>query len=45
VDFDGARALAALEQLDDQANLDEDFLNHHCINVITAIRRLCDWVA
>lgn len=44
VDFDGARVLAALEQLEDEADLDEDFLNHYCVNVVTAIRRLCDWV-
>jgi aspartate aminotransferase len=44
VDFDGTRALTALEQLDDQASLDEDFLNHYCVNVVTAIRRLCAWV-
>ncbi len=43
VDFDGARALAAAEKLGD-AEPDEAFLRQYCINVVTAVERLCDWV-
>lgn len=44
VDFDGARALAAAEQIPSNKNLDMDFLKTYCGNIITAIDRLCEWL-
>jgi aspartate aminotransferase len=43
VDFDGARALAAAETLGD-SEVDETFLRLHCVNVVTAVERLGEWV-
>jgi aspartate aminotransferase len=45
VDFDGTRALEALRHLPEEQALNEHFLHQYCVNVTTAIRRLCDWVA
>jgi aspartate aminotransferase len=45
VDFDGARALAAVEQLPRDAQLDEGFLRTNCPLVLEAIDRLVAWVA
>lgn len=44
VDFDGARALAAVEQLPGDQPLDESFLRTHCERVLIAIDKLCDWI-
>ncbi len=44
VDFDGARALAAAEQLPAEQTLDEAFLKVYCERVLTAIDKLCEWV-
>ncbi len=44
VDFDGARALAAVGRLGLDGELDESFLDTYCPNVLTAIERLCDWL-
>lgn len=44
VDFDGARALAAAEQISAEQELDEDFLRQYCEKVLTAIDRLCSWL-
>ena len=44
VDFDGARALAAAQQLDDAAALDEGFLRTYCPSVTAALDRLCEWL-
>jgi aspartate aminotransferase len=44
VDFDGARALAAAEQVAADQPLGEDFLNQYCEKVLEAIQRLCDWL-
>jgi len=45
VDFDGARALVALEHAGGDGAPDEAWLRAYCGNVLTAIDRLCDWVA
>ena len=45
VDFDGARALAAAEQIPGSRPLGEAFLRDHCGNTLTAIDRLCAWLA
>lgn len=44
VDFDGARALAAVEQLSGDQSLDESFLRIYCERILTAIDKLCDWI-
>ena len=44
VDFDGARALAAAEQLAPGTPIDEEFLRAYCDPVVTAIDRLCEWL-
>ena len=43
VDFDGARALEALAQIPEDADIDQRFLETHCINVVEATRRICRW--
>jgi len=45
VDFDGARALVNAEQTPLDRDLPGDFAETHCPRVITAIDRLCDWLA
>lgn len=45
VDFDGAKALAAAEQISAEYELDENFLLNHCEKVLTAVNKMCDWVA
>lgn len=44
VDFDGAAALQALEDLPGDAPPGEDFLRRHCPRVTTAVERLCQWI-
>ncbi len=44
VDFDGSRALAAVEQLGFDDEVDEKFLRNYCEKVLVAIERICDWV-
>ena len=45
VDFDGARCLAAAEQVPSTTTLDETFLRTYCINVVEAIELMGQWVA
>jgi aspartate aminotransferase len=44
VDFDGARALAAAEQIPPHEHLSEDFLNQYCGHTIEAVHRICEWL-
>lgn len=44
VDFDGARALTAAEQLGLDNEIDEAFLEAHCENVVQATERICAWL-
>jgi aspartate aminotransferase len=44
VDFNGARALAASEVLSQNHAIDDNFLQNYCINVLTAIDQLCNWL-
>ncbi len=44
VDFDGARALAAAEQLPPHEPLNEQFLTNYCGHTIEAVDRLCRWI-
>ncbi|MFH1681152.1 MAG: aminotransferase class I/II-fold pyridoxal phosphate-dependent enzyme [Candidatus Eisenbacteria bacterium] len=44
VDFDGARALAAVEQMPRDAVLDEEFLSAYAGNVTEAVGRIAAWV-
>lgn len=43
VDFDGSAALEAADEVKNGGALDDDFLRHHCGNVMTAIERMCEW--
>ncbi|MBN1957650.1 MAG: aminotransferase class I/II-fold pyridoxal phosphate-dependent enzyme [Desulfuromonadales bacterium] len=45
VDFDGARALAAAEQMSAEQPFDEKFLRQYCERVLTAIDKLCEWIS
>lgn len=44
VDFDGARALAAVEQIASEEKLDETFLREYCGKVLMAIDLMTDWL-
>lgn len=44
VDFDGARVLAAAEQIPLHQSIDDDFISAYCGTVVKAIDRLCVWV-
>lgn len=44
VDFDGAKVLAAAEQIAADLPLDDDFLSQYCEKVLTAIQLICDWL-
>jgi aspartate aminotransferase len=44
VDFDGTRALAAVETLPADQPLDEEFLRTYCAGVLDAIERVCGWL-
>ncbi|TYO98499.1 aspartate aminotransferase/hypothetical protein [Geothermobacter ehrlichii] len=45
VDFDGARALAAAEQIEAGKELDEIFLRRNCPKVLTAFDLLEEWIS
>ncbi len=44
VNFDGRRALEAVEQLPPDTMLDDGFLRRYCGGALEAIDRLCDWL-
>jgi aspartate aminotransferase len=44
VDFDGARALAASEQIPLDQDIGPDFIKFYCHNTKAGIELLCDWV-
>ena len=44
VNFDGARAIAAAEQVERGERLDEKFLREHCPQTLEAIEKLCAWL-
>ncbi|HXV77753.1 MAG TPA: aminotransferase class I/II-fold pyridoxal phosphate-dependent enzyme [Candidatus Polarisedimenticolaceae bacterium] len=44
VDFDGARALAALEAETQAGPLDDSFLRSHCARILEAIDRVTEWL-
>jgi aspartate aminotransferase len=44
VDFDGARALAAAEQVPGDQSLGDDFLQRNCEKMVTAMDRLRNWL-
>jgi len=45
VDFDGAKAMAALEARPADAPVEREFLEHHCRPVLDALRRVRAWTA
>ncbi|MGW8195732.1 MAG: pyridoxal phosphate-dependent aminotransferase [Desulforhopalus sp.] len=45
VDFDGAKALAASEQIPLAEEIDDGFIETYCYNTKKGIDHLCDWVA
>ncbi len=44
VDFDGARVMSMLASRQ-SVEIDDEFLETHCPNVVNATRRMCDWVS
>jgi aspartate aminotransferase len=44
VDFDGAQALLAAEKAPPDRNLDRNFLQKYCGNILTAMDELCNWI-
>ena len=44
VDFDGSRAIAAAEQLDQDHQLNSEFTEAYCNGTLKAIDVLCDWL-
>lgn len=44
VDFDGAEALRASEEISLEQPLPDDFVVTHCGRVVEAVDRLCEWV-
>ncbi len=44
VDFDGAKAMAALELVPRDAPVTEDFLRNHCDHTLRAVDIMADWV-
>ena len=44
VDFDGANALRASEEISLERELTEDFVIAHCSRVVKAVDKLCDWI-
>jgi aspartate aminotransferase len=44
VDFDGARAITASEQIPAETELDEEFLRYYCANVTDAVDAVCEWL-
>lgn len=45
VDFNGTQALAAAEQLPDEQELGLEFLRENCGQVVTAMEKMCAWLA
>lgn len=45
VNFDGAEAIVAAQEVPKDKQLDEAFLGRHCRDTLVAIERLCDWLA
>jgi len=45
VDFEGAQALAAVKETEDDRELDDAFLRRHCSRVVTALELLADWLS
>ena len=45
VDFDGARALVGAEAIPLDRDLPDGFLDLHCQRVMTAVQRICSWLA
>jgi aspartate aminotransferase len=44
VDFDGARALAAAEQVPPHEPLSQEFLQRYCGHTIEAVQKICEWL-
>ncbi len=44
VDFDGGRAMAALEAAGANARVDDEFLEHYCARTVEGVKRLCEWL-
>lgn len=43
VDFDGDRALRAVDVIPREQPLDDTFIRHHCPRVVSAVEALCRW--
>ncbi|MEQ9321075.1 MAG: hypothetical protein RIF41_18070, partial [Polyangiaceae bacterium] len=44
VDFEGEKALAALDGVAEDAAIGEDFVREHCPHVVEAIERMAEWL-
>ncbi len=44
VDFDGAKALMAAEQVPTTKNINGEFIQNYCRNVVESIELICDWI-
>lgn len=44
VDFDGAKALMAAEQVPTTKDINGEFIQSYCRNVVESIDHICDWV-
>lgn len=44
VDFDGARVLAAVENVPPEDTLPQDFLNTYCSHILEGTKRIVDWL-
>ncbi|MFO7445127.1 MAG: aminotransferase class I/II-fold pyridoxal phosphate-dependent enzyme [Ignavibacteriaceae bacterium] len=44
VDFDGTRIMNAVHNMNGNENIDDNFINVYCENVITAVSLICNWI-
>ncbi len=44
VDFEGSKALAAVEALPSSKNIDEAFLQTHCSHLLEGVNLICEWI-
>jgi hypothetical protein len=44
VDIDGTRAINEAKQIKSIDEIDDEFLDHYCGNVLKAVNQIIDWV-
>jgi aspartate aminotransferase len=45
VDFDGVKALSAVEMLNSKNQVNDEFLEYYCGNILKAIDLIIDWIS